>query len=193
VEAFVAPPPSRWHIPVVADPTPPRPTPVKSRPARLVLWSIYFVFGVTVSGIFLVSVARNVRSHGDRPPAVGPLPTRAVLRVCFADLEALQREQDQRMWTVAQDFATPDPVARWNGWSKGWEAKVDDLTDRCHLDSDSDPELRTERNELAGARDALLALHRAYTAQVNRFADDAGDLARAVAEAMTHARDAIVK
>lgn len=178
----------------MADSTSLPPAPAKSRPARLVLWAIYFVFGVTIAGIFLVSVARNVRGHaGGRPPAVGPLPTRAVLRVCFTDLEALEKEQDQRMWTVGQDFATPDPVARWNGWSKGWEAKVDDLTDRCHLDSDSDPELRKERNELAGARDALLALHRAYTAQVNRFADDAGDLARAAAEAMTHAREAIVK
>jgi hypothetical protein len=36
----------------------------------------------------------------------------------------------------------------------------------------------------------MLALHRAYTAQVNRFAEEQGELAQAAAEALSHAREA---
>jgi hypothetical protein len=43
---------------------------------------------------------------------------------------------------------------------------------------------------MAAARDAMLAMHRAYSAQVNRFADEQGDLARAAAEALRNAREA---
>ena len=41
----------------------------------------------------------------------------------------------------------------------------------------------------AAARDALLALHRAYAAQVLRFRQEHGDLAQAAAEALAHARE----
>ena len=47
------------------------------------------------------------------------------------------------------------------------------------------------RGELAAARDAMMALHRVYVAQVNRFAKEEGDLAQAAAEALAHARESV--
>ena len=64
-----------------------------------------------------------------------------------------------------------------------------DLSDRCRLDV-TKGEWAEQRSEMAAARDAMLALHRAYTTQVNRFAEEQGDLARAAAEALGHAREA---
>jgi len=48
-----------------------------------------------------------------------------------------------------------------------------------------------ERTEMAAARDAMLALHRAYAIQVTRFGADHGDLVQAAAEALAHARVAV--
>ena len=73
-----------------------------------------------------------------------------------------------------------------------WEHRVKDFSDRCGLDAD-DPKAPgfAERTEMAAARDAMLALHRAYTAQVNRFGQEHADLARGAAEAFAHAREAV--
>jgi hypothetical protein len=110
--------------------------------------------------------------------------------VCLTDLELLYREQNQRAWALGTNLEGTEPIASWNAWSRSWEARVDDLSDRCRLDA-SGGEDAAARAELAGARDALLALHRAYAAQVNRFAQEQGDLANAVAEALAHAREAV--
>jgi hypothetical protein len=68
---------------------------------------------------------------------------------------------------------------------------VEDLGERCRLDASDKGEGYRERTELAAARDAVMSLHRAYQAQVNRFAQEEGDLANAAAEAMAHAREAV--
>ena len=136
-----------------------------------------------------VSIGRSLRSPRAHRSA-GALPTHAALRVCLADLDLLYREQNTRAWTLAAELETRDPVARWNEWAREWERRVDDLSDRCRLDAASGEDAAA-RAELAAGRDALLALHRAYGAQVNRFGQENGDLAQAAAEAMAHARVAV--
>ncbi len=160
------------------------------RPYRTGLWILYF--GVVLLGIslFSLSVARSLRAPPRPARTAGALPTRAALRVCLTDLELLYREQNQRAWALGLEFEGPDPFATWNLWSRDWEKKVDDLADRCRLDSSSGEDAAA-RAELAAARDALMALHRAYAAQVNRFAKEEGDLAQAAAEALAHAREAV--
>jgi hypothetical protein len=110
----------------------------------------------------------------------------------MADLETLYREQNERAWALGTEFEGPDPLSTWRLWSPKWEERVEDLSDRCRLDeTSSGEEWLAERTEMAAARDAMLALHRAYNAQVNRFAQEEGDLARAATEALSHAREAV--
>lgn len=160
------------------------------RPYRAALWITYFVVVLLGIGLFSASVARSLRGPGRSSNSAGALPTRAALRVCLSDLELLYREQNQRAWALGIELEGPDPFATWNLWSRDWERKVDDMADRCRLDSASGEDAAA-RSELAAARDALLALHRAYAAQVNRFAKEEGDLAQATAEALAHAREAV--
>lgn len=160
------------------------------RPYRVALWIVYFAVALIGIGLMSVSVARSLRGPARPPRTTGPLPTRAALRVCLADLEALNQEQNVRAWTLARDLETRDPVGAWNAWAREWERRVDDLSDRCGLDAASGADAAA-RSELAAARDALLALHRAYAAQVARFAQEQGDLAQAAAEALAHAREAV--
>ncbi len=160
------------------------------RPYRAALWATYFVVVLLGIGLVSVSVARSLRGPSRAAKEVGALPTRAALRVCLTDLELLYREQNQRAWALGAEFEGPDPLGTWNLWSREWERKVDDLTDRCRLDGASGEDAAA-RAELAAARDALLALHRAYAAQVNRFAQEEGDLAQAAAEALAHAREEV--
>ena len=136
------------------------------------------------------SVARHLRGT-PRPAPAGALPTRAALRLCLADLEGLYREQNERAWALGSEFEGRDPLATWNAWARRWEQRVDDLADRCRLDAPDRGEGARERGDLAAARDAILALHRAYQAQVNRFAQEEGDLAQAAAEALANARRAV--
>jgi hypothetical protein len=160
------------------------------RPYRTALWILYFAVVLLGIGLFSWSVARSLRGPTRAARVAGPLPTRAALRVCLTDLELLYREQNQRAWALGLEFEGPDPLATWNLWSRDWERKVGDLADRCRLDSTSGEDAPA-RAELAAARDALVALHRAYAAQVNRFAQEEGDLAQAAAEALAHAREAV--
>jgi hypothetical protein len=157
------------------------------------MWLLYFGCIALGVGILVFSVARQLHGGGRRGPA-GPLPTRAALRVCLADLEGLFREQNQRAWALAAELERPAPFEGWNEWARGWEARVTDLSDRCGLDvDDGKQEGAAERTEMAAARDAMLALHRAYGIQVNRFAADHGDLVQAAAEALAHARVAVAR
>ena len=76
-------PPSVWHSPPVArDP--------RYRPFRIALWVVYLlVVGVSV-GLAVRSIVKHLRAP-HRPAAVGVLPTRAAIRVCVSELEALHR------------------------------------------------------------------------------------------------------
>ncbi len=163
----------------------------KLRPYRAAAWVLYFAAIAIAVGFFVVSVVRTLSSRARRAPptATSTLPTRATLRVCMDDLEALYVEQNQRAWALGTHFEGAQPLAAWREWAPRWEERVEDLSDRCRLDV-TKGEWANERSEMAAARDAMLALHRAYTAQVNRFADEHGDLARAAAESMAHAREA---
>ncbi len=163
----------------------------KLRPYRMAAWIFYFSAIAIAVGFFAVSVVKTLRGRARRAPpvATGAVPTRATLRVCMDDLDALYVEQNQRAWSMGTHFEGPMPLAAWRDWAPRWEERVEDLSDRCRLDVQKG-EWASERADMAAARDAMMALHRAYTAQVNRFADEQGDLARAAAEAMVHARDA---
>lgn len=162
------------------------------RPYRATMWVVYFVAVLLGIGLFTASVARSLRAPSRPARAEGALPTRAALRVCLADLELLAQEQGQRAWALGHELEGKDPLAAWNVWARGWERRVDDLADRCRLDERSGEDAAA-RGELAAARDALLALHRVYAAQVNRFAQEQGDLLQAVAEALAHAREEVSK
>ena len=159
------------------------------RPYRAAAWALYFAAIAIAVGLFVASVARTLAGRPRRPAEAGSLATRAALRVCMDDLDALYVEQNQRAWAMGARFEGPMPLAVWSEWAPRWEERVEDLSDRCRLDV-TKGEWALERADMAAARDAMLALHRAYTAQVNRFADEHGDLARAAAEAMAHAREA---
>ncbi len=161
------------------------------RPFRIALWVVYLlVVGVSV-GLAVRSIVQNLRAP-HRPAAVGVLPTRAALRVCVNELEALHREQNARSWRLADEISEGESVDRWQAWAHDWEQRVDDLADRCRLDAtDPDPQGFGGRAELARARDAVLALHRAYRAQVNRFAQEDAELARSAADALDKAKGAL--
>jgi hypothetical protein len=163
------------------------------RPFRITLWVVYLlVVGVSV-GLAVRSIVKNLRAP-HRPAAVGVLPTRAAIRVCVTELEALHREQSERAWRLGDEIAEAEPLDRWQAWSRDWEQRVDDLSDRCRLDAnDPDPQGFGGRAELAKARDAVLAVHRAYAAQVNRFAREEADLARTAADALDAARSALAR
>jgi hypothetical protein len=160
------------------------------RPYRVALWIAYFAVILIGIGVMATSIGRSLRGPARPSRAHGALPTRAALRVCLNDLELLYREQHERAWLLALEMEARDPLADWNAWSREWERKVDDLADRCRLDQRSG-EYASALAELAGARDALLALHRAYAALVNRFAQEHSDLAQGAAEALAHAREAV--
>lgn len=161
------------------------------RPYRFALWIAYFLAIVLSIGLVVVSVARNL-SGPHRPQAAGTLPTRATVRVCVGELEALHREQSERAWRLSGEVGAPgapSALAAFDAWSRQWEQRVDDLSDRCRLDaSDPDPQGFGGRAELKQARDAVLAVHRAYRAQVNRFAAEGAELAHGAAEALEQAR-----
>jgi hypothetical protein len=163
------------------------------RPFRIALWIVYLtVVGVAV-GLTIRSVVKHLRGP-HRPAAQGVLPTRAALRVCVTELEGLHREQNERAWRLGADIGEEDAVARWRTWSREWEQRVDDLADRCRLDAeDPDPQAFGGRKELSRAREAVLALHRAYAAQVNRFAQEDARLAHAAAQALHEARAALAR
>ncbi len=160
------------------------------RPYRVALWIVYFAVIVVGIAVMATSIGRSLRGAPRPARSPGALPTRAALRVCLNDLELLYREQHERAWLLALEMEARDPLGAWNAWSREWERKVDDLSVRCRLD-DRSGEYAPALAELAGARDALLALHRAYAAQVNRFAQEHSDLAQGAAEALAHAREAV--
>jgi hypothetical protein len=161
------------------------------RPFRIALWVVYLtVVGVAV-GLTIRSVVMNLRGP-HRQSSEGILPTRAAQRVCVTELQALHEEQNERAWRLGREIGEVDAVARWRGWAREWEQRVEDLADRCHLDRDApDPDSYPGRKELASARDRVLAVHRAYTAQVNRFAQEEANLTRAAASALEEARRAV--
>jgi hypothetical protein len=160
------------------------------RPFRLALWVVYFVVVTVAITVVVTSVVRNLRGP-HRPAATGALPTRAALRVCVSELEGLHREQNERAWRIADEVGEGDAIERWQLWARGWEQRVDDLADRCRLDADDpDPQGFGGRDQLRQARAAVLSLHRAYRAQVNRFAQEEAELARSATRALRAAREA---
>lgn len=157
------------------------------RPYRFLMWTAYLLAITLGIGAMVVSIGRNLT--GNRSPSRGALPTRAVARVCAEELGALNLELSQRAWKLGGEIGASDAVARYASWSVEWEQRLEDLADRCRLDSSAgDPGDFNGREELAQARDAVLALHRAYRAQVNRFAVEQAELARAATEAIEAAR-----
>jgi hypothetical protein len=151
------------------------------------MWVAYLLAIALAIGAMVASITRNLT--GSRPPSKGALPTRAVSRVCAEELNALNLQLNQRAWKLGGEIGAADAVERFNTWSLEWEQRVEDLGDRCRLDlSAGGPGEFTGRAELAKARDAVLAVHRAYRAQVNRFAVEQAELARAAADAIETAR-----
>ncbi len=161
------------------------------RPFRLALWGLYFAVITLALVVILSSIVRHLRGP-HRPPHTGALPTRAALRVCVTELEALNREQNLKAWRLGEDIGEAGAIPRWETWAREWEQRVDDLADRCRLDaSNPDPQGFGGREELGRARDAVLALHRAYRQQVNRFAQEDASLARAASAALEKAQGAL--
>jgi len=161
------------------------------KPYRFAMWVVYFLALVLSIGTLVGNLVHHL-SGPHRPQANGQLPTRAAMRVCVQELEGLQREQNARAWKLAEGIGPRDALSAFDAWSREWEQRVDDLSERCRLDaSEPEPPGFRGRAELGRARDAVLALHRAYRAQVNRFAAEGADLATGAADALTAARAAI--
>ena len=163
------------------------------RPFRAALWAIYLLLVGVSSTLAIRSIVKNLRSS-PQPAVAGELPTRAALRVCVTELEGLHREQNERAWRLGTDAGEGDAVHRWQVWSREWEQRVRDLAERCHIDGAAPA--RDEfggAEELARARDAVLAVHRGYAAQVARFAQEEATLARAAASALREARAALAR
>ena len=157
------------------------------RPYRFLMWTAYLLAIALAIGAMIASIGRNLT--GNRSPSRGALPTRAVARVCAEELGALNLELNLRAWKLGGEIGGGDAVGRFTTWSGEWEQRLDDLSDRCRLDGSSGaPGDFSGREELAMARDAVLALHRAYRAQVNRFAVEQAELARSAANAIEVAR-----
>lgn len=168
----------------------PPPRDPRLRPYRLAMWIAYFLAIALSIGAVVVSVARHL-SGPHRPQAAGNLPTRATVRVCVQELQALHREQGERAWKLGGEVGEPDALVAFDHWSREWEQRIEDLSDRCRLDaSNPDPQGFGARAELARARDAVLAVHRAYRAQVNRFAAEGASLARDATRALDEAQRA---
>lgn len=158
------------------------------RPFRIALWVVYLTVVALAVGLTVRSVVKSLR--GPPRPSV-TLPTRAAVRVCLTELEGLNREQHEHAWKLGSDLAEGgDPMRRWQAWSREWEQRLDDLSSRCRLDADD--RSYPGRPELAGARDAVLRVHRGYTLQVNRFAQEQMGLALDAADAL-HAAQAAVE
>ena len=162
------------------------------RPFRIALWVVYLTVVALAIGLTIRSVVKNLRGP-PRPSAT--LPTRAAVRVCLTELEGLHREQNERAWRLGSELAQgPEAVQRWQAWSREWEQRLEDLADRCRLDvDDRGPHAFPGRRELAAARDGILRVHRGYTLQVNRFAQDEASASRAAADALRAAQAAIAR
>jgi hypothetical protein len=171
-----------WH-------SPPVPREPRYRPFRMALWVAYLGVLALLLAVLVSSVVRHLRGPHRQPPSA-ELPTRAALRVCATELEGLQREQNARAWRLSEDVGEGDAIVHWEAWSREWEQRIDDLSDRCRLDAGGS-DLLAGRDALARARDAVLALHRAYRAQVNRFAQEDAELARSAVHALSVARDEV--
>lgn len=157
------------------------------RPFRIALWVVYLTVVAVTIGLTIRSVVKNLR--GPPRPSV-TLPTRAAVRVCLTELEGLHREQNERAWKLGSDLAEGgEAVRRWQAWSREWEQRLDDLSSRCRLDTDD--HAFPGRAELAAARDAVLRVHRGYTLQVNRFAQEQASAAHAAAESLAAAQAAV--
>jgi hypothetical protein len=153
------------------------------RPFRAFMWVAYLLAIALAIGTMVASITRNL--SGTRPPPTGALPTRAVSRVCAEELDALHRDLK-----LGGEIGGGDAMARFATWSHEWEQRLEDLGERCRLDASAGSASDfTGREELAQARDAVLALHRAYRAQVNRFAVEQADLARVAEKALERARE----
>jgi hypothetical protein len=163
----------------------------RTRPYRVALWTLYLGVIALAGVIVISSIVSNLRGP-HRPALTGALPTRAALRVCVTELVQMHRDLSTRAWKLGEEIGAPDAVARWQLWSADWEQRVDDLSDRCRLDaSDPDPQGFGGREELRRARDEVLALHRAYRAQVNRFAQEEADRAARAKRALDQAQAAL--
>lgn len=166
----------------------PPPRDPRYRPYRFAMWIAYFLAIALSIGTVVVNVVRHL-SGPHRPQATAALPTRASLRVCEQELEGLHREQNERAWRLGGEVGAKEALASFDAWSREWERRVEDFSERCRLDA-PDPDASSGRAELVRARDAVVALHRAYRAQVNRFAVEGAELAREAATALEAARAA---
>lgn len=162
------------------------------RPFRIALWVVYLTVVAVSIGLTVASIVKSLRGP-PRPSAV--VPTRAAVRVCLTELEALHREQGERAWRLGSELADGvEAVRRWQLWSLEWEQRLEDLAGRCRLDAkDREAGGFDARPELAAARDAVLRVHRGYSLQINRFAQEQASLARSAAEALQAARGAVTR
>ena len=105
------------------------------RPFRIALWVVYLLVVAVSVGLAVRSIVKNLRAP-HRPAAAGVLPTRAAMRVCVNELEALHREQNTRAWRLGDEVAEGEAIDRWQAWARDWEQRVNDLADRCRLDAE---------------------------------------------------------
>jgi hypothetical protein len=103
---------------------------------------------------------------------------------CLDDVEQLYGELSARAVQPAPRGLESGALSReWDAWSRRWEDDIEGVSERCRLESSSDPSSR----HLAEALDGIEELRR----RLSRSGEDASADARKVKEALAEARKAL--
>jgi hypothetical protein len=142
---------------------------------------VYVAYGL-VCTLFFVQLVRSV--VGDLYGRRHDGGARESATACLDDVERLYGELSARAVQPAPRGLESGALSReWDAWSRRWEDEIEGVSDRCRLDSSSDPSSR----HLAEALDAIEELRR----KLSRSGEDASADARKVKEALAGARSAL--
>ena len=148
------------------------------RTYRIALYSIFGAFCAVLFFLLVRSVASDL--YGHVPPAVPPASATA----CLEDVDRLYAQLSARAVQPAPGGLEGGSLAReWDQWSRRWEDEVAGVSERCSLDSPSEPALRA----LAEALEGIEELRR----RLSRSGEEASSDARGVKEAIAQARKAL--
>ena len=145
------------------------------KPYRIAVYVAYGIFCTVLFGQLLRSVVGDL--YGRRPGVTTESAT-----ACLDDVERLYNELSARAVQPAPQGLESGALAReWDQWSRRWEDEVAGVSERCSLDSPSEPALRA----LAEALEGIEELRR----RLSRSGEEASSDARGVKEAIAQARE----
>jgi hypothetical protein len=142
---------------------------------------VYVAYGLVCTVVF-VQLVRSVVGdlYGRKRDGVA----RESAMACLDDVEQLYGELSARAVQPAPRGLESGALSReWDAWSRRWEDDIEGVSERCRLESSSDPSSR----HLAEALDGIEELRR----RLSRSGEDASADARKVKEALAEARKAL--